>query len=89
MSDALGQHVPAWSGRRAQEALARVNSIGRRRKTPCCICGQRIDYSLPSKNADGCMVQHVKSRKLFPLLTWDPRNWTPAHRSCKPICGHQ
>lgn len=87
MSDALGLSVPAWSGRRAQDALARVKSIGRRKKAPCCICGQRIDYSLPSREPEGCTVQHIKSRKLFPHLTWDPKNWAPAHGACNQSAG--
>lgn len=82
-----GVTVPAWGGRRAQRALERVKAIGRRKRTPCCICGQTIDYSLPSTNPNGCTVQHIKSRKLFPELTWDPRNWAPAHAACNQSAG--
>lgn len=83
----LDVDVPAWGGRRAQEALQRVRSIGRRVKAPCVVCGQPIDYSLPGKHPDGCTVQHIKSRKLFPQLTWAPSNWAPAHRSCNTSAG--
>lgn len=82
-----GASIPTWGGRRAQDALAQVKAKGRRRKTPCCICGQRIDYSIPSTEPDGCSVQHVKSRKVYPALTWDPSNWAPAHRSCNTSEG--
>lgn len=87
MSAALGMSVPDWSGRRAQDALAEVRRRGRRRKAPCVICGQPIDYSLSGKHPEGCTVQHIKSRKLFPALTWDPKNWAPAHGACNQSAG--
>lgn len=83
----LEQDVPDWGGRRAAEALQRVRSIGRRAKAPCCICEQPIDYSLAGTHPDGCTVQHVKSRKLFPQLTWAASNHAPAHRSCNTSAG--
>lgn len=82
-----GITVPAWGGRRAQQALERVKAEGRRKRKPCCICGHGIDYSLPSKDPNGCTVQHIKSRKLFPELTWDPSNWAPAHAECNQSAG--
>lgn len=82
-----GASIPAWSGRRAQDALRRVKAEGRRRRTPCCICGQRIDYSLEKPHPNACTVQHRKSRKRFPELTWDPSNWEPAHASCNYADG--
>lgn len=85
----LGMNVPAWNGRRATEALNRVKALGRRRKSPCWECGQPIDYSLPSTHPDGCTVQHVKSRKLFPELTWDPANHRPCHKACNESAGHE
>lgn len=87
MAERLGIEIPAWGGRRAQEALDAVRKRGRRGRTPCVICRQPIDYSLSGKDPDGCTVQHVKSRKLFPALTWDPKNWAPAHRSCNLSVG--
>lgn len=83
----LDQNLPVWGGRRAAEALERVRSLGRRRKTACVICGQPIDYSLPGTHPDGCTVQHIKSRKHFPQLTWSPSNWAPAHRACNGSAG--
>ncbi|WP_143738837.1 HNH endonuclease [Microbacterium sp. Yaish 1] len=82
-----GMSIPKWGGRRAVEALNRVKAEGRRHRSPCCICGQRINYDLPSTDANGCTVQHKKSRKLFPALTWDPSNWAPAHKSCNESEG--
>lgn len=82
-----GATIPAWSGRRAVEALQWVKARGRRRKTPCCICGHSIDYTLPSKHPHGCTVQHVKSRRDFPELTWVRSNWEPAHNECNSSAG--
>lgn len=79
--------IPQWSGRRAADALAQVKAKGRRENAPCCLCEQPIDYSIPSTEPDGCTVQHIKSRKLFPALTWVPSNWAPAHRSCNGSAG--
>lgn len=83
----LGQSVPHWSGRRAAAALRQVKARGRRLNLPCCLCGQPIDYSIPSTEESGCTVQHVRSRKHFPHLTWDPSNWAPAHRGCNSSDG--
>lgn len=87
MRSDLGVTAPAWNGRRAAEALQRVKSLGRKRRSPCWECEQPIDYSLPSTHPDGCTVQHVKSRKLFPELTWDPSNWKPCHKACNESAG--
>lgn len=86
-STASGIDIPAWGGRRATAALEKVKHAGRKSHAPCCLCGQRIDYSLPSTHPDGCTVQHTKSRKMFPELTWDERFWAPAHLSCNQSAG--
>ncbi|PZE23866.1 hypothetical protein DEI86_13565 [Curtobacterium sp. MCBD17_028] len=89
-----GITVPAWSGRRAQQALEWVRqSYGprgplagstaeaRMHGAPCVICGMRIDYSSRGK-ADSLTVEHVKPRRHYPHLTWDRSNHRPAHASC-------
>jgi len=82
-----GLSIPSWSGRRAGDALARVKAEGRRTKAPCVICRQSIDYSLAYPHKQSCSVQHLKSRKAFPQLTWDPTNWAPAHLDCNKAAG--
>lgn len=82
-----GMHIPEWSGRRRADALVRVKAAGRRAKTACCICDMVIDYSLEYPDPQSCSVQHVKSRRDYPLLTWDPSNWKPAHLSCNKAEG--
>lgn len=48
----------------------------------CVICLQPIDYDLVYPNPGSCSVQHLKSRKRFPELTWARSNWAPAHLRC-------
>jgi 5-methylcytosine-specific restriction endonuclease McrA len=86
-TDVNGLSIPSWSGRRAGEALAKVKAEGRRRNAVCCICKQSIDYSLSYPHKQSCSVQHVKSRKLYPHLTWEPSNWKPAHLDCNKAAG--
>lgn len=76
-----------WSGRRAQAALEKVRARGRRLGLPCTLCHEPINYDLPSRDPRGCSVQHVKSRNLYPHLTWDPHNWLPAHLVCNQRAG--
>lgn len=82
-----GLSIPPWSGRAAQAALARVRSEGARLHTPCSICLLSIDYSLRYPHPQSCSVQHVRSRRDFPELTWDPSNWAPAHLDCNLSAG--
>jgi len=95
MSVDNGLTVPAWSGRRAQAALEQVRTdhrpggpkaTDRQRGTPCCICGMDIPYDSRGKG-DSLTVQHTKSRRDYPHLTWDARFWAPAHASCNYAAG--
>lgn len=86
---ASGVYNPPWSGRRASDALARVKASGRKVAAPCCICEQGIDYSLEYPHPQSCSVQHLKSRKVYPHLTWEPGNWAPAHLDCNKAAGSQ
>lgn len=90
-----GLTVPAWSGRRAQAALEQVRTdhrpggpkaTDRQRGTPCCECHMPLDYNSRGK-PDSLTVQHVKSRRDFPHLTWEPKNWLPCHASCNYAAG--
>ncbi len=85
--DMDGLYVPPWSGRRRLDALRKVKAEGRRTEAACCICRQVIDYSLAYPDEQSCSVQHVKSRKLYPHLTWEPSNWKPAHLACNKSAG--
>jgi hypothetical protein len=90
-----GLHIPAWNGRRAQQALQWVRhnygpggslATDKAHGDPCCICHQPINYSARGTD-DALTVQHVKSRRDYPQLTWDQRNWKPAHASCNYAAG--
>jgi 5-methylcytosine-specific restriction endonuclease McrA len=81
-----GLDVPGWSGRRAQEALEWVRHKYGRLNAPCCICHMPINYSVRGTD-DSLSVQHLKSRKNFPHLTWDQANWRPAHLLCNKSAG--
>lgn len=83
----MSGHIPTWGGRRVTEALQQVKARGRQGNLPCCICKQPIDYALPSTDPDGCSVQHLKPRSIFPHLTWDPSNWAPSHLQCNKAAG--
>lgn len=82
-----GERIPAWEGRRRNEALRLVKAIGKRADSPCCICTQSIEYDLEYPHPQSCSVQHIKSRKLFPHLTWERSNWGPAHLDCNKAAG--
>ena len=85
--EAAVMHVPTWGGRRAQAALRRVKADGERDASPCVICAQPINYKLAYPHPQSCSVQHVQSRSLRPDLTWDPKNWGPAHLDCNKADG--
>jgi len=53
-----------------------------RRRRPCNICGQPLNYSLPKDHPEHFQLDHIKSRDKFPDLEFDPANWAPAHASC-------
>ena len=74
--------IQPWGGRRAREALARVKARGARNHTHCILCDRPIDYTLKYPNPWACSVEHVKPRRDYPELTWDPANWAPDHHQC-------
>jgi hypothetical protein len=65
----------------------RVTDAVRARHRPCCICLEPIDYSLRWPNARSFSVQHIKSRKAFPELTFDLANCDAAHLDCNQSQG--
>ncbi len=77
----------AWGGRRAAEALDRVKTVGRAKNLPCFICKLPIDYDLEWPDLMSCSVQHIRSRKAYPELTWVPSNWAGAHLTCNSAAG--
>ncbi len=70
-------HIPPWTGRRVTDAIAYCRRVYGDR---CWLCGQRI-------GDDDYTVDHVKPRKHYPDLTWEPSNWRPAHGRKHPEFG--
>lgn len=87
MSRDQGLTSPPWSGRRRVRALEQVKAEGRRRGSPCVICGQPIDYDLVYPHPYSCSVQHLRAQSKYPALRWDPANWAPAHLECNQSAG--
>ena len=83
-----GAHIPAWSGRRAQAALRKVKANGRRRNTPCFICSQPIDYSLPAGHPMSFEVDEIRPASRGGSVI-DPANVAPAHRICNERRGNK
>ena len=52
------------------------------RRLPCYLCGQKIDYSLPSHHSMAFTVDHIKPRKTHPHLENVESNCVPAHFRC-------
>lgn len=63
-------------------ARRRLSAMVRRRREPCRICGEDIDYSLPAGNPRSFSVEHIKPRHLYPELTFDLANLAAAHLEC-------
>lgn len=82
-----GLSIPPWAGRRRGDALRLVKSRGAAHSEPCCICKQRIDYSLRHPDPASCSVQHLRAQRDYPHLRWVPSNWAPAHLSCNTSEG--
>lgn len=70
--------VPAWSGRKVQEARALVS---RYLPTACGKCGHQVTAK------DRWVVGHKKDRITHPHLTWEPSNWQAEHRACSDASG--
>lgn len=86
MPDHNGVTIAAWSGRRAADALEQVRRNHAPKRTKCVICHQRINYATKGRR-DSLSVQHLRSRRDFPHLTWEPSNWAPAHLYCNIAAG--
>ena len=66
-----------WGGGRAQKAAEYCKRVY---GWTCWLCGHEI-------TPDDYTVDHVKERKQYPELTWEPSNWRPAHKRKHPEWG--
>lgn len=74
--------VKPWSGKQRTMVLRECKVLWEREKLPCSICHQPIDYGLEYPDGRSCSIEHIKSRSMYPELTWDATNWAPAHLDC-------
>lgn len=56
---------------------------------PCWLCGQPIDYTLPSDDPMAFSVDHVKPWSTHPELREDPANLASAHAQCNKQRGNK
>ena len=66
-----------WGGAGATKAKAYCKRVY---GWTCWICGR------PITTDEDYTVDHVKERRHYPELTWEPSNWRPAHRRKKDYC---
>ena len=67
-----------WAGAHVTKAREYVKRVY---GWTCWICGHAIT------DDDDYTVDHVKERKHYPELTWEPSNWRPAHKRKHPEFG--
>jgi 5-methylcytosine-specific restriction endonuclease McrA len=68
------------------EDLRRLSAL---RNSPCCRCGQAIDYSLRWPHPDAFSKEHLRPVSLFPHLAEDPENLAPSHWRCNASAGNR
>jgi 5-methylcytosine-specific restriction endonuclease McrA len=71
-----------FHGRPAQ----RARDVLRRKRLPCWLCGQAINYELPPSDPMSYTLDHVQPQRYGGDLL-DRNNHKPAHRSCNSKKG--
>lgn len=56
-------------------------------KAPCHLCGQPIDYSIPSGDPMAWECDHFYPVEDYPELFEDPANFRPSHKDCNGSRG--
>lgn len=75
-----------WAGRSTRRYKA-LKAEQRAKRLPCCLCGQRIDYTLQWPDPRSFSVQHIKDWHTHPELREDPANFDSAHLDCNSSAG--
>lgn len=71
-----------------KQLRARVLNNARAQRSPCMICGQRIEYQTKDYNSpDAPTVDHILSWRDHPELRRDPGNLVVVHRACNTSKG--
>jgi len=72
------------SGARWRRLAAEVRARG----DACCLCGQKIDYTIKDPlDPNAFTVEHIKSWSNHPELRTDRANLSSAHRRCNSSKG--
>lgn len=56
-------------------------------KAPCHLCGQGIDYTIPSGDPNAWECDHFYPVEDYPELAEDPANFRPSHKDCNGSRG--
>lgn len=80
----MGKH----HGRTTRRWRTLANNL-RAQRRPCWLCGQPIDYSLPSTHIAAFSVDHVQPLSLRPDLAEEPSNLRAAHSRCNKSRGNR
>lgn len=70
--------APRSNGHRRDQDRKRL----KRKRLPCHICGQPIDYTLPMLDPMAFQLDHVLPVSVHPDLEHDPSNHAASHRKC-------
>ena len=70
-----------------QRIRKQLLAAAKRNKTPCCICGQPINYKTHYNAPDAPTVEHHLSWRDHPELRRDHGNLGIAHRACNTSKG--
>lgn len=65
-------------GHQARQARVRL----RRKRLPCYLCGQPIDYTLHHLDPQAFQLDHIVPLSVAPHLAFDPTNHGATHRTC-------
>lgn len=79
----MAGHTIGRSTRRFRRLAAELKT----QRRPCCVCGQRIDYSLSNPHPESFSVEHIKSWADHTELREDPANLDAAHLGCNSAKG--
>lgn len=77
-----GYHTDKWE--RVRLACYRRDM---KRRAPCWICGQPIDYQAPAGTPDAWEPDHYLPTSSHPEYGYDPANIRPSHSSCNRSRG--
>ena len=84
--------MPTTPGRNTahyQRLAAQCRAEAQRRRLPCWLCRQAIDWTAPPDDPASFSVDHVQPLSTHPWLAEDPTNFRPAHRGCNTSRGNR